>query len=299
MTIVEDYWSSFEKRVDSLSEFLEAAQVIGAYQQATDSRFVWRGASDASWAMHSSLVRVYQRNRGTIPIEKQLRAHERAVLKEARQWGIDWHPSGGRLAAMEVLARLQHYGVPTRMIDFTFSPITALWFAVQDPAPVDGRVFAIDIADRLVDRSDTALDDPWWWRDAPNVGDLWSTRSWIWKAPPLEPRIVRQDGCFLMGGVPSTRPRRNVRTAGGWRALNADEVRQCMSVPFQLITYEQAKAAYAGKRTGGNQPQVAAFTLRVANKEEVRSDLERTFGLSSSVLFPDVPGLATFGTSFR
>ena len=48
MTIVEDYWSSFEGTVDSLASFLHAAEMIGAYQQAADSKFVWRGR--APWS---------------------------------------------------------------------------------------------------------------------------------------------------------------------------------------------------------------------------------------------------------
>jgi len=72
-----------------------------------------------------------------------------------------------------------------------------------------------------------------------------------------------------------------------------------MSVPLQLITYEQAEAAFNGRHAAGRAPQVAAFTLRIRNSAEVLVDLEQTFGLSSRSLFPDVPGLAAYGASFR
>jgi hypothetical protein len=80
------------------------------------------------------------------PLKASFRAFEREVLDEARAWGLDWHGSGGRLMALELLAALQHYGVPTRMLDFTFNPLIALWFAVETVPKDDGeygRVFAL------------------------------------------------------------------------------------------------------------------------------------------------------------
>jgi hypothetical protein len=72
-----------------------------------------------------------------------------------------------------------------------------------------------------------------------------------------------------------------------------------MSIPFLLITYQQAEAAYAGRTVRGRPPETAAFTIRIKNKGQIRDALQRTFGLSSRSLFPDVPGLAQFGRAWR
>jgi hypothetical protein len=72
-----------------------------------------------------------------------------------------------------------------------------------------------------------------------------------------------------------------------------------MSVPFQLINYEQAVAAYEEKKTAGALPKVRAFTLRIKNKEPIREELQRTFDLTHRTLFPDFPGMAAYGQSFR
>ena len=51
------------------------------------------------------------------------------ILEEARQqWGLG-HPPSGELCDLELLADLQHHGVATCLIDFTQTPLTALWFA--------------------------------------------------------------------------------------------------------------------------------------------------------------------------
>lgn len=221
MALPEDYWTTYEGPIASLSAYLKAVEVISAYQSATQSRFVWRGAGDASRPLHSSLVRRYQKIYGSLPSEAELVAFERAVLAEARDWHLDWHQSGGRLSGLELLAGIQHFGGPTRLIDFTFNPLIALWFAVEGDGPTDGRIFAIDVEGRRLGHPEADTRDPWWWVAPSRVTDPWLTRSWVWVPPPLEPRIVRQEGCFLVGGVPSTHPGRNVDRPGS-RLLSPD-----------------------------------------------------------------------------
>ena len=195
-TLPQDYWASYQYPVASLEEYMDAVRKIAAYQRRTASRFVWRGAANADWALHPSLVRAYLRKHGgPTPLESTLRDFEAEVLDEARAWGLDWHSSGGRLAA-------------------------------------------------------------------------------------LEPRMVRQEGCFLMGGVPSTQPARNLRVGvTADRLLRAPEVRQCMSVPFVLINYQQAEAAFAGTLLAGAPPKARSFTLCITgHKAELRAELNQIFG---------------------
>ena len=54
------------------------------------------------------------------------------------------HPSTYRnLAPLECIAHLQHNRVATGLIDFTFSPLVALWFACADES-VNGKVFVLE-----------------------------------------------------------------------------------------------------------------------------------------------------------
>lgn len=299
MSLPLDYWTPYEQTIGSLGEFSEAGRTISAYQAATGTRFVWRGAPNPEWALHSSLFRSFTMRHGRLPeSEDELRRMEREILDEAIEWGLDWHSMGGRLTALELLAALQHYGVPTRLLDFTFNPVIALWFAVEKHDEVDGRLFAVDVSRGIIDRARVTKADPWWQEIEPRTDTEWTTRSWAWRPPPIEPRIVRQEACFLMGGVPSTRPARTLYGPHGHRPLRADEVRECMSLPFSLIKYGQAVAAAEGRRLPGAEPGIRAFTLRVTRKPSIRTELEQVFGYSHRSLFPDYQGFREHGRSF-
>jgi hypothetical protein len=301
MAFPDDYWRSYEETVVTLSDFHEAVSKISAYERATGSKFVWRGVANAGHPLYSSVVRHYIALNKAVPSEKQLRKFEREILDEARDWNLDWHREGGRLTGLELLAAMQHHGIPTRLLDFSFNPLFALSFATEKHDQLAGRIFAIDISNRLVDRTSAELPDPWWWGESDHAATDWTARSWIWRPPPFEARIVRQAGCFLVGGIPTTTPPRNARSGGtgGWKLMHAKEIRDSMSVPFQLINYEQAVAAQSGKKMAGKPPKARAFTLRVEGKGAIREELRSTFDLTQRTLFPDFPGMAAFGRSFR
>jgi hypothetical protein len=107
-------------------------------------------------------------------------------------------------------------------------------------------------------------------------------------------RINRQNGVFLMGGTPSTRPHR--RYPDG-TSLNANEVRESLSIPLALMSWSQAEAAAAGRSAPGRAATTAtalALTIPKANKASLRVELEDD-GLSWAYLFPDAEGLRDRG----
>lgn len=113
--------------------------------------YAWRGQNDADWDLSSSLYRRLSKDGSTVT-ERKMREGELEILEEARRWGLgrDLGPSA---TDMHMLAVLQHHGVPTRLIDVTSNPMTALWFAAEEHRPDDdgevrrspGVLFAFDV----------------------------------------------------------------------------------------------------------------------------------------------------------
>src|SRR3954469_10219862 len=95
---------------------------IGVFSRG--QRFAWRGMRSADYALRSSL----HRRLGGAMSETRTRAAEKQLLADARSWGLGVTATG-HVDDLQLLADLQHYGIPTRLIDFTSNPMTALWFA--------------------------------------------------------------------------------------------------------------------------------------------------------------------------
>jgi hypothetical protein len=100
------------------------------------SRFAFRGMSDAAADLTTSLVRLggpYARQEGHLLRNFRKYAHRDAVPLDS-VW--NWLSLG------------QHHGLPTRLLDWSFSPYVAMHFATQDldMFGVDGVIACIDYA---------------------------------------------------------------------------------------------------------------------------------------------------------
>jgi len=112
----------------------------------TDFGWIFRGHKSTTYCLQPSIEREAQGDWASL---------ERFMLKEFRS-KARMHirssdlPQGDKI--LEWLALMRHSGVPTRLLDFTFSPYIALYFALRNRTPKekskDAELWAID-ADAL------------------------------------------------------------------------------------------------------------------------------------------------------
>jgi hypothetical protein len=124
--------------VASVSSLLDQIKKTGLNSEPHAHVRVWfRGQKDNSWDLVPGIYRA------SIPVTS-----ESGRLELERHLTQDFQvESAGLLSGRESKGELyflqQHYGLPTRLLDWTHRPLAALFFAIADPA-VDGGIFMID-----------------------------------------------------------------------------------------------------------------------------------------------------------
>jgi hypothetical protein len=201
-----------ELRVSSWAELHERLYE-GSWQDAIGryrSPFAYRGMARARHGLRTSLMRLrgaYDRHEGHLLRNFRKYAHRDAVQQDST-W--NW------------LALAQHHGLPTRLLDWTFSPYVALHVATEDTRRYgeDGVVWCVDYVqcNRLLpealrkvldaEGSDVftveMLDQV-----APTLRDLQALAEWpfvVFLEPPsLDARIVNQFALFSLMSHARTR----------------------------------------------------------------------------------------------
>lgn len=175
---------------ETLEELLDYFPVVSA-----TGDYMWRGQANLYWTPFPTL---YRRIRGSgysdMQINEDLVRHiESRILEEARANGP--LRCGGSVLAF--MARMQHYGGATRLLDVTSSSDVALYFASTGHDEVAGVVHSYrvnpDMRISIGEQPDGQEPD---WSEL--IDRCRGGRPLLVKPQSNEPRIVAQHGAFIM-----------------------------------------------------------------------------------------------------
>jgi hypothetical protein len=118
-----------DKELTSISDMIKFLK-----SDTQEDQIIWfRGQADKSWLLRPSLARQDQ----ALVKEKML---VKKFIQTASPYVIDNIPK----TTWDWIFLMQHYRVPTRLLDWTETPLVALYFAICEQRDVDGVIWCLD-----------------------------------------------------------------------------------------------------------------------------------------------------------
>ncbi len=261
-------------------------EVMGSwseYREWVDERlanWVFRGQADARWPLWSSLSRTLRR----LGIARRLWPWQELrilrVFKRKAHLFLEHVPEDRD--ELQWLAIMQHHGAPTRLLDLTWSPYTAAFFALERAAgdaavwcihyeSTRGPIPGLTLGDDRSGSSYPTVHDvlPKWYPGVP--GDEWRTRT----QENFRRYFVCGSAPFVYLGEPHVMNQRLI-------AQNATfAMPSRLDVPVDEIL-------------GGHDPWARGLVKLVLPRELRHDAMQNLFSMNvtSATLFPDLNGLA-------
>ena len=135
--MMKNYKADIFGEIESPQNFNELMQLVVDNKKSSTSWNVrnvsyWRGQADISWKIDSSAVRRLKRDTRPVVRESSIQFYEEGLLERARKNLFDFDEHNRRISDFELLAKLQHHGAATRLVDFTKNALVGLFFCCND-----------------------------------------------------------------------------------------------------------------------------------------------------------------------
>lgn len=250
--------------------------------------WVFRGQRDAAWCLTPSIERISTKPDIRLTEQKSLAEFRRkAHLFTSRTLPDDSDE-------LSWLSLMRHHGVPTRLLDWTYSPFVALYFALwQEAAAQESAVWALDlrglqrhIPDDL-NLVEALINDPGWSKPELPGASLQDLLNF--SAFPKYYGLVSHSVAFQSSllDVPLTVP----------VLPRLESTRLSMQSGLFLVNLNYCMSSCASLLRMFNTSEVGAYVRKIcfarAHRHEVLRYLEK-LNIHGSSLFGDLDGLGHF-----
>lgn len=259
--------------INSIKELLEKLE--SELGDNMDYHIFYRGQSDKNFELIPSIYR-----------EKRLIENEDKIFKDIiAQSPADFK---GCTSTFEKLVKMQHYSLPTRLLDITTNPLVALYFACENE-DVDGKLFRFEVK-----KSDIKYFDS----DAVSVVSNIAKRPIDFSIETIrdlecEDFNKEQDIAYLLHEIKYEKPHFQ-------NTIDSKDIESvfCVKPMFdnpRIIRQSGAFFLY-GINESKNKPAKLEFSYKVyiinkAHKPNIRKQLE-ALGIDKSTLFPEIEHVA-------
>ncbi|HDR6256901.1 FRG domain-containing protein [Bacillus sp. S0628] len=239
-------------RVVEPENFNELIEII-TYELKSSSINVklWRGQGDISWPIHSGAYRrIFNENLDSVK-EEDIMVYEKRLIDQARHKSFEYQ-DGRMLTDIEILAKLQHHGAATRLVDFSKNALIALWFCSNSCPSKTGLLLGVHSSCVVGFESTTHASKS----DYNSFADELSSKEYpmLLDPPIVSPRISAQHGLFLYSKVSDS-------PMGSLKLPNNENDRIFIAIKPQL-------------------------------KESIKTILMHSFNIRDETIFPDFDGFA-------
>lgn len=236
---------------NEITNIVDIAAVVGACRETFRTTIWWRGHSRASWRLRPTVFR--NRDGGV--------GYERNVAARFRQKAATRHPNCPPIDRdSEWLHLMQHYGVPTRLLDWSESVLVAAFFAVRDTT---------------FDNEDGAI-----WGLAPALLNQEQMGKQVFVTPDQPPARQVFADVYREG---------DEEPEGPTLALHSQEIDLRMMAQHSTFTIHGSVTDMV--ELPDSEKFLVRFAVPAAAKSEFRTIL-KAFGFSNMKLFPDLEHLA-------
>lgn len=298
-TATENGWIQGENyfRPDDLGDFWNMFGEI--VTKLYNTRMVFRGVKNSSWKIASSLVRKLTTD-DVPPNEAELRAAEATLLALAKEHGLGFE-NGRSRTETELWALLQHHGVPTRLLDVTDDPMTALYFACEETDDVDDDVdrgLQIFIVPKINEyptltwQSGDGITFATGWPSIQN-GSAAGGKPYLVRPTNPDVRQAAQRGLFLSSAAPDPGDEKFHGTPTAAMLWTKPSRLNQMLMSF---IFNPDGELLDGQLTG--PPQVLQLVIRPEVRDQFRLFLSQVVGRTNSSIYPDVAGFSRHIGSF-